>query len=77
MSAFGKSSFRNDKVRKWAADRIAKITTTSKLKERFDKKWGVKTKKFRQACRKYLSLDGIVELYEAAVDEEKVAMEWD
>ena len=33
----------------------------------------MKTKKFRQACRKYLSLDGIVELYEAAVDEEKVA----
>lgn len=43
------------------------------LKERFDKKWGVETKKFRQACRKYLSLEGIVELYEAAVDEEKVA----
>lgn len=43
------------------------------LKERFDKKWGVKTKKFRQACRKCLSLEGMIELYEAAVDEEKVA----
>uniref|UniRef100_A0A6U0KKB3 Uncharacterized protein n=1 Tax=Minutocellus polymorphus TaxID=265543 RepID=A0A6U0KKB3_9STRA len=43
------------------------------LKERFDQRWGVKAKKFRQTCRKYLSLDGIVELYEAAVDEEKVA----
>ena len=43
------------------------------LKERFDKKWGVKTKKFRQTCRKCLSLEGMIELYEAAVDEEKVA----
>lgn len=45
------------------------------LKDRFDKRWGVKTKKFRQACRKYLSLDGMVELYEAAVDEEKVSVD--
>mmetsp|Transcript_6856 Transcript_6856/g.14387 ORF Transcript_6856/g.14387 Transcript_6856/m.14387 type:complete len:353 (-) Transcript_6856:43-1101(-) len=43
------------------------------IRERFGKRWGNKAKRFRQGCRKYLSFDGIVELYEAAVDEEKVA----
>lgn len=43
------------------------------IRKRFGERMGKKAKRFRQGCRKYLSFDGIVELYEAAVEEEKVA----